>query len=176
MKLAASRWRLIRTHFRHFRPQPRRMCVGSVLPNPSYHDQFAEQQGTRRRAPWQRGHYQQPSSQKQLVEGAEEAKQLRERSLPGFTDWVHRRETAQAAAALVWLQTISVEMGTELDIWGLSEIPIFFDLFQDFISIIGERKQSFVVFMRIRCFVDEFSPTFSLVLSIPGQIFIFIRT
>lgn len=51
--------------------------LAPFCPNPSYHDQFAEQQCGRRRAPWPRRHHQRPGFQKQLVEGAEEAKQLR---------------------------------------------------------------------------------------------------
>lgn len=51
---------------------------------------------------------------------------------------MHRRETAQAAAAAARLQTISMEIGTQLDIWGLSEITAFFCLTQDFVSIIRE--------------------------------------
>lgn len=62
-----------------------------------------------------------------------------------------------------------MEMGTRLDIWGLLQIPAIFDLSHDFILIVRERKQTFVVCMRLRCFEDELPPRFLSFQAFPNR-------
>lgn len=101
-----------------------------------------------------------PSFQEQLGEEGEreEAKRLRERSLPGFTDWMHRNSSGSAAA--VWPRTISMEMGTELDIWRPVRIDHLLPFISGVVQVIRGGKQTFVVFVPIRCLFDEFVPLF----------------
>lgn len=134
-------------------------CLRYVMLNHSYHDQFDEQQGSwgahadstaiigRRafKSSWER---------KQ-----EEGKQLRERSLPGFTNRMHRRKIAQTSADVVWLLKISMEKWAKLDIWSLSEITIFFN----FIRVLHKERKGkltldalLMTFFLFRHFLTDF--------------------
>lgn len=76
---------------------------------------------------------------------------------------MHRRKIAQASADVVRLLKIPMEKWAKPDIWGLSEMTIFFN----FIRVLHKERGE----TDFRCFVDDFF----FYLGISWQIFLEIR-